>query len=94
MTSAGWCLARSPSRLRMARITDLVGRALDRSLRDTSAGGDVAGSAAFDEREDILAGVQDAATNAETAWAGAEVSPVAPGGDRDAKHRGDFGDGE
>src|SRR5215213_7613238 len=43
---------------------------------------------------DLGAPVADAAADAETARAGAEVAPIAQVGDRDAHKVGDLGDGE
>src|SRR3954467_3072681 len=43
---------------------------------------------------EVVAAVKDAAAEAEAAGAGAEVAPVAEGGDGGAQQYGGFGDGE
>src|SRR4051812_35881727 len=43
---------------------------------------------------EILAAVEDPAADAEATWSGAEVPPVAEGGDGGAEEFGGFGDGE
>src|SRR3954468_3541797 len=51
-------------------------------------------AAGVDPCVEVVAAVKDAAAEAEAAGAGAEVAPVAEGGDGGAQHFGGFGDGE
>src|SRR5680860_966986 len=48
----------------------------------------------FEPLEDFAAPVADRPADPKALWSGAEVAPVAQGGDRDADDVGDFGDGE
>src|SRR5680860_1654596 len=48
----------------------------------------------FEPLEDFAAPVADGPADPKALWPGAEVAPVAQGGDGDADYVGDFGDGE
>jgi hypothetical protein len=52
------------------------------------------GAPVVDPRAEVVTAVEDAAAETEAARAGAQVAPVAEGGDRGAEELGGFGDGE